>query len=114
MIRIKDTSFITKILLRKEGEDIKIKRATVVRDKDRGTEYVTYNTISTRALITNVSGFVEIVYPFGKAYEGDYLMILDPKEEIDTRDRIIYNDHEYKIKELHDRKDFKEVVVEEI
>jgi hypothetical protein len=76
------------MLLRREGEDIKIKRATVHRDKDRGTEYTTYETISTRALITNVSGFVELVYPFGKAYEGDYLMILSIEEDIDVNDSI--------------------------
>lgn len=115
MTRIKDNVFQIKIMNRKLGEDVKIKKATFHRDSDRGSDYVTYDdTISTRALVTNVSGWREIIYPFGRAYEGDYLMIFNHDVDIDVHDRVLYNGKEYKINERHDRIDFIEVVVEHV
>jgi len=104
-----------KILIRKIGKPVKIRKATVHRDTDRGTEYITYDdTISTRALITNVSGWKEISYPYARAYEGDYLMLFNSSEDIDIRDRIVYDNKEFKITERHNREDFIETVVEHV
>lgn len=115
MTNIKDQSFQIRVLIRKVGKSVKIKKATFHRDADRGTDYVTYDdTISTRALVTNVSGWREINYPFGRAFEGDYLMMFNKTESIDIHDRIIYKDTEHKITERHDREDFLEVVVEHV
>lgn len=106
-------SLLVKTLLKKHGEFIKIERATQTRDSDRGTDYTTYDTtLSTRALVTNTQGWIEIFYPYGRAYSGDYLMILSPKATIDIHDRIIYDDKKFKLNELTDRFYFKEIVVE--
>lgn len=114
-MNIKNYSFQIKVLTRKLGKNVKIKKATFHRDPDRGTDYVTYDdTITTRALITNVEGWKEILYPFGRAYEGDYLMFFKTTEDIDIHDRILYDDMEFKINERHDREDFLELVVERI
>jgi len=108
-------SFLVKNLLRRMGEDIKIERATHTRDSDTGTDYTTYDdTISTKALVSNVSGWIELMYPYGRAYGGDHLMILKSTETIDIHDRIVYNDYNFKINEINDRVYFKEIVVEKI
>ena len=112
--RLKNSSFIINMMISRIGKEVKIRKGTLHRDTDRGSSYVTYDsTITTEALVSNVSGYVEIVYPFGKAYEGDYMMIFKSDEDIDDRvDRILYNDKEYKINEYNDREDFIELVVE--
>lgn len=101
-----------KMLLRKRGSIVKIRKATSHYDSDRGTDYTTYDdTITTRALMTNVSGWMEIMYPYGKAYEGDYLALFKIGEDLDDNDRILYDDKEFKISELNKRDDFIEVII---
>lgn len=115
MTSIKDYSFQIKVLTRKIGKVVKIKKATFHKDSDRGTDYITYDdTITTRALVTNVSGWKEIIYPFGRAYEGDYLMLFNKTENLDANDRILYDDKEFKINEYHNRDDFIETIVERV
>jgi len=115
MGHIRRGSFLFKMLLRKEGKDIKIRKATFHRDEDTGTDYTTYDdTITTRALLTNVSGWVELMYPYGRAYEGDYLALIKDSESVDIHDRILYDSKEYKINELNDREEFIELVIERL
>jgi len=112
---IRSYGFIVDMLLHKEGKLIKIRKASFTHDEDRGTDYTTYpDTITTRALVTNVSGWVEIMFPYGRAYEGDHLLILRKDENIDTHDRILYEGKEFKISEIHDREDFLEAVIKRL
>lgn len=105
-------AFLVKMLLRKRGSSVKIRKATTHYDSDRGTDYTTYDdTISTRALITNVSGWMEIMYPYGRAYEGDYLALFNIGEDLDINDRILYDDKEFKISEVNNREDFIEAII---
>jgi len=114
-VNIKSNIFMIKMLIRKEGKIVKIRKATFHKDTDRGTDYVTWDdTITTRALMSNVSGWMEMVYPYGKAYEGDYLCIFNPKDAIDVHDQIIYDDMFFKITERNPREDFLEIVIERI
>jgi len=112
---LKSMKLVANVIIKREGKIVKVRRATQHFDTDRGSEYYTYdNTITTRALITNVSGWSEIFYPYGRAYEGDYLVMFRTDDTIDVHDRVLYDDLEYKINERHQRNDFIEIVMERV
>jgi len=107
--------FLVKTLIRKEGKVVKIRKATMHRDEDRGTSYITYDTtITSRALVSNIGGWIELVFPFGRAYDGDLLMLFKEEEDLSDNDRILYENIEYKINEHNERDFFRELVVERI
>jgi len=113
------TSKVIGRIINKTGIEVTIQVRKEVFDEETGkVSYSFPETFRTRALINEVTGFIETWYDYGIAKEADYLGLFKANTKLSVGDRVLFGNNICEVTNVIPRgvinPDFLEVVLERI